>query len=1378
VTARRDLIQKTRRIMSGFVTEFRIESWPRSTSTVKELDIFSAALELPSPEERACYLDQACGDNGELRRRIEELLASHAHAASFMNAPAPAQFATVDEPITERPGTVIGPYKLMEQIGEGGMGLVFVAEQQQPVRRKVALKVIKPGMDTRQVIARFEAERQALALMDHPNIAKVLDGGTTGGEPGGVSPGRPYFVMELVKGVPITEYCDQNQVPIRERLGLFLNVCEAVQHAHQKGIIHRDIKPSNVLVMSQDGKPVVRVIDFGIAKAMGQQLTDKTIYTQFAQLVGTPLYMSPEQAGQSGLDVDTRSDIYSLGVLLYELLTGTTPFDKERLKEAGYDEMRRIIREEEPARPSTRISTLGQAASTISTQRQSDPRQLSRLFRGELDWIVMKALEKDRNRRYETASAFASDVQRYLADEPVLACPPSAWYRLGKYARRNKAGLATAGVILFFLVLLGSGAAWVAWDRAAQQRETEQGATAALAQAKVFLAEGDKETDNPPRWQATVGLAEAAVQRAEELLALGKATADLTERLRQVREAVSTAQADSRLAAELERIALEKTVVKQDNYDSARAAPRYAAVLRGYGIDLAAPAEAAARVRHSRLREALLSAMEDWWRITPDAVEKQALAAVLQAAEPAPDAFRARWREGARRRDGRTLAQLSAEPGVQGLPAVALIGLAHDLGYVKEYAAAERVLRAGQERYRSNFWLNHDLGVLLMVQQPRRPAEAVPYLTAALALRSDRPGVYVNLGKALHEKKDLEGAIREFQAAIKIDRNYATAHYNLGVVLRYKKELEGAIREFQAAIRIDRNFARAHLNLGVVLHEKNDLEGAIREYEAALKSDPNCAKARNYLGSALRAKGDLEGAIREDLAAIRIDPNYAKAHNNLGNALRDKKDLEGAIREYLAAIKINPNYALAHNNLGNALLDNQDLAGAIRAYKNAIRIDPDYANAHHNLGRALCDGKRDYDGAIAAFRDALRLKPDDAQTHRNLGNARLLKGQLDEAIAAYREAIRIKKDFVEAHRNLGCALCDGKRDYDGAIAAFRDALRLKPDDAETHSNLGNALRGKGRPDDAIAAYRKAICLKKDYHEAHSGLGLALQLKGQLDEAIAAYRKAIRIKKDYHEAHYDLGNALRDKGQLDEAIAAYREAIRIKKDFAEAHCNLGDTLRRQGKFREALEEFRRGHELGRRNPGWRYPSAEWVRQCERLVELAEKLPGFLDRKTRPASPVECIELAQLCTLKRLHRAAARFYEEAFDAQPRLADDLGAAHRYNAACAAALAGCGQGKDADKLDATEYARLRRQALSWLRAGLQAWGRVLNKEPDNAGPAARVTQVLQDWRGDADFSGVRGAEALAQLPEEERQSWEKLWADVADTLSRAQRKTQPEKK
>src|SRR5437660_392276 len=407
--------------------------------------IFLAALEYEGAEALTRFLDEACGADAALRQRVEELLQAHRDAGGFLGG-AENPEATRDDPITERPGTVIGPYNLLQQIGEGGMGTVFMAEQTHPVRRKVALKVIKAGMDTRQVIARFEAERQALAMMDHLNIARVLDVGAT-------DTGRPYFVMELVYGVPITKYCDDNRLTPRERLELFVPVCQAIQHAHQKGIIHRDIKPSNVMITLYDGKPVPKVIDFGVAKATEQRLTEQTLFTRYGTLVGTLEYMSPEQAEMSALGVDTRSDIFSLGVLLYELLTGSTPLPHQRLKEAAYGEILRMIKEEEPPKPSTRLSDSGEALASISAQRHMEPAKLSKLMRGELDWIVMKTLEKDRNRRYETANGLAQDVQRYLADESVQACPPSARYRLRKFARRNKAVKTSAGLVAGTLVL-------------------------------------------------------------------------------------------------------------------------------------------------------------------------------------------------------------------------------------------------------------------------------------------------------------------------------------------------------------------------------------------------------------------------------------------------------------------------------------------------------------------------------------------------------------------------------------------------------------------------------------------------------------------------------------------------------------------------------------------------------------------------------------------------------------------------------------------------------------------------------------------------------------------------------------------------------------
>jgi WD40 repeat protein/serine/threonine protein kinase len=465
-----------------------------ASEKLDEKAIFNVARKIDSPDARAEYLHQVCGVDGVLFQRVDTLLRAYAEQASFLELPpagsAPptfeqagsflealasaivveSAFNTVHQPLPERPGTEIGPYKLLQVIGEGGMGVVYMAEQQEPVERRVALKIIKPGMDSRQVIARFEAERQALALMEHPNIAKVLDAGTTSG--------LPYFVMELVKGIPITKYCDDQHLSLRERLKLFVPICQAVHHAHQKGIIHRDLKPSNVLVAEYDQQAVPKIIDFGLAKATAQKLTERTMFTEFGQVVGTLEYMSPEQAKLNQLDIDTRTDVYSLGVLLYELLAGSTPFDSRRLRRAAFDEMLRIIREEEPLRPSTKLSSSDTLAA-IAANRNLQPARLRKLVRGELDWIVMKCLEKDRNCRYESASAFAADVQRYLHDEPVQACPPSLGYRLRKFARRNKRALATAtllGVMLF--VAAGAVVASALWaaDQAKARLQVESAA--------------------------------------------------------------------------------------------------------------------------------------------------------------------------------------------------------------------------------------------------------------------------------------------------------------------------------------------------------------------------------------------------------------------------------------------------------------------------------------------------------------------------------------------------------------------------------------------------------------------------------------------------------------------------------------------------------------------------------------------------------------------------------------------------------------------------------------------------------------------------------------------------------------------------------------
>ncbi|HEU6448232.1 MAG TPA: serine/threonine-protein kinase [Verrucomicrobiae bacterium] len=503
--------------------------------TSQEEILFDAARLLKTAAARAAFLDQACAADPQLRERVEALLLAETEADGFFNAVASRlKSLSVDstgdtsgtDELTDALGTCIGRYKLLQKIGEGGCGIVYMAEQQEPVHRRVALKIIKLGMDTKSVIARFDAERQALALMDHPNIARVLDAGAT-------ETGRPYFMMELVRGVRITDYCDKNQLDMRQRLELFVQVCQAIQHAHQKGVIHRDIKPSNILVTLRDGVPVPKVIDFGIAKAIQGRLTDKTLFTAYEQLIGTPAYMSPEQAEMSDMDVDTRSDIYSLGVLLYELLTGKTPFDARELIKSGVDQMRKTLREVEPQRPSNILTTLhGTELKITAARRHEEAPQLISRLKGDLDWIVMKALEKDRKRRYETANGLAMDIVRYLNNEPVVARPPSRLYRFQKLVRRNKVVFASAAAVVLALVIgLGVSTWLLVQERAARQRavEAEQKEIALRQQAEqrekitqMTLLISEEKFDEADELSGKVNFTRPSLEAASVLRSLGE----------------------------------------------------------------------------------------------------------------------------------------------------------------------------------------------------------------------------------------------------------------------------------------------------------------------------------------------------------------------------------------------------------------------------------------------------------------------------------------------------------------------------------------------------------------------------------------------------------------------------------------------------------------------------------------------------------------------------------------------------------------------------------------------------------------------------------------------------------------------------------------
>jgi tetratricopeptide (TPR) repeat protein len=885
----------------------------------------------------------------------------------------------------------------------------------------------------------------------------VLDANTT-------ESGSLFFVMELVKGVPITKYCDEHRLTPKERLELFVPVCKAVQHAHQKGIIHRDLKPSNILVALYDGKPVPKMIDFGVAKATGQKLTDKTLFTDFGAVVGTLEYMSPEQAELNQLDIDTRSDIYSLGVLLYELLTGTTPLERKRVHRAAILEVLRLIREEEPQRPSLRLSTTDELPS-VAANRGLEPKKLSGLVRGDLDWIVMKCLEKDRNRRYKTANGLAADVQRYLTDEPVLASPPSAAYRLRKFARRNKTSLRTTVAVLVVLLLAASGLGWALWDRAAQDEarridhtqrmgETDRAVSVALARAEQLADQARK--------QPSVSSAEAAAvlviwQQADD--ALGQAEAALSTRtaddaLRQRVTALRAQLQEGRQQTERGRMqALRKEKLFRDldeaqmasamwvdnHFDLAGAAAKYAAALVAYDLEVVAGAndELARRISAAEpeVRDALIVALDAWaalgdWAGAAELAQRawltKDLRALAQAADK--DAWRKRYRVAVTAKDGVALHDLSAEARRSSLPPSSLILLAGSLNLLGENDEALAVLRFGRGRHPTDFWLHFELGAFLWVKKGRTP--------------------------------------------------------------------------------------------------------------------------------------------------------------------------------------------------------------------------------------------------------------------------------------------------VEVEEAIGC---------------YRAALALRPASSAVHNNLGSVLFAKK----------------------------------QLDEAIAEYKKAIDFEPKLARAHYNLGTALMAKNQLDEAVAEYKKAIDLQPDYAAAHCNLGSALRSQGQLAASLDFYKRGHALGSKLTDWRYPSAQWVAGAQRLVLLEAKLLDVLAGKATPADNRERLGLLEVCRLQRRRAAAAWLYADAFSADSKLADDLKAAHRYNAACNATLAAAGRGTDADKLDDKERGQLRKQALEWLRADLTLWSKLLE---DGVAADRQATQkMLQHWQTDTDLAGVRDGAALQKLPAEEQDAWRQLWADVAQLLKKA---------
>jgi tetratricopeptide (TPR) repeat protein len=1401
------------------------------------------AVERQHPEhaDELRRLRPALGALDQLSRSGEE------HLSGVASAP-----AADAEPLTG----LLGDYRILRELGRGGMGVVYEAEQVS-LGRKVALKVLPLAatLDPRR-LQRFVNEARAAAGLHHPGIVPV--------HAVGCERGVHYYAMQYIdgqtlaavlaelrarvgggaappadeeQGEPTTAYADPpgaaaaastapqgalsteggigNREYVRAVARLGVQAAEALDYAHQLGVVHRDVKPANLMV---DGRGQLWVTDFGLALFQREGVESLTLT---GDLVGTLRYMSPEQALAKRVVIDHRTDVYSLGATLYELLTLRPMFEG-----VSREEVLRRIAFDEPA----------------------PPRRLNRAIPVELETIVLKALEKNPAERYQAAQELADDLGRFLKDEPIKARRPSPVQRARKWARRHKPLVETAAVLLLTAAVVG-GSLWVWW--AQRQAEAEGEARAALREAAGLLEE--------ERWPEAL----SAARRAEAVLAAVGADPGL-------RRQAGALIGDLEMGRRLQEARLRLTAFK-DDFDGPGADAAYAAAFQEYGLDVdGLDAQAAAeRVRPRPIGRQLVAALDDWafLRRRLKAEGWRHRLAVARAADP--DALRLRLRNALEGTDPKALEELAWADQIDDwpVPTLVLLGrLAHGTATGMRVAAR---LRRAQQRHPGDFWLNETLGLLLLEEQPPRLEEAIRYLSVAVALRPQSPGARVNLGVGLAVKGHLEEAIAEYREALRLNEDSPIAHYNLGSALRLKGHLDEAVAECREAVRLKKDDPEAHYGLGTALSEKGQLDAAVAEYREALRLKKAYPEAHYNLGNALKMKGQLGEAIAAYREAVRLKKDYPEAHHNLGDALYDKGQLDEALAEFREALQLKKDSPEDHNDLGAALSKKGQLDEALAEFREAIRLKQDFPEAHNNLGALLCDQMHDYEAAIAAFQEALRIKENYPEAHYNLGNALEMKGRLDEAIAAYREAVRLKKDYPEAHYNLGTALRHKgqpdeviaefrealrlkkyypeahnnlgnallqKGQVDEAIAEYREALRLKKDNPEAHDNLGTALRDKGHLDAAIAEHREALRLRQDYPPAHNNLGNALHAKGQLDAAIAEYREALQLKKDFPTAHYNLGLALSEKGQLDAAITEYREALRLKPDYATAHNNLGATLHRkgqldaaiteyrealglrqdypeahsnlgtalrdkglldeaiaeyrealrlkkddaeaqarlglvllqQGRFREAVEQLRLAHQLGSRRSGWPYPSAQWLRDAERLADLDARLPVLLKGAEQPKDAGERLAFAKLCQLHRkLYAAAARWYAEAFNAQPELADNLQSGDRYNAACAAALAGCGQGADAQALPEEERARLRQQALYWLRGDLGAWRAKL---AEGTSPArAAVMKQMQHWLTDPDFAGVRGPEALGRLPEAERRRWQRLWQQVEELRRQA---------
>jgi Flp pilus assembly protein TadD len=1300
-------------------------------------------------------------NNPRLRQLLDELLESHAtpeevcrscpdllpevqarwrvvcRVRDELDALFPAPTARgVDAPAllpASAPLPKIPGYNVEAELGHGGMGVVYRAWHLR-LHRRVALKMLLAGRHAQPAEReRFLREAEAVAGLRHPNIVQVYEVGDVDGQ--------SYFTMELVEGGSLAQQIQGVPQPVRKAAALVATLADAVHAAHQSGIVHRDLKPANVQ-LTTDGTP--KVTDFGLARRQesGGGLTVTGVP------LGTPSYMAPEQgAGQRDL-IGPATDVYALGAILYELLTGRPPFRAE-----------------------TGAATLQQ----VLTEEPVPPRRLNFRVPRDLETICLKCLYKEPSRRYASAAALAEDLHRFERREPIAARPVGLLERVVRRARRHPAAAGLLAALAALAVAAGVGALLVYQqnvDSHIRQARTDGEVRGVLERTRDLLEEG---------WQAhdltKLTVASSEAHRAVDIGRSGEASPAVqqeavTLQMDAVGRLGRATKNNALLDAVMDVWAPQKTsdFVYEEAGGVMLAPPslheQYAAAFRQWGLDFDAMAEAEVverlRQQPDVVLQELIPALDAWmlerrlqkhpeaqWRrlfrvaeqLDVSKQHRRLRAWLVGAAPPRADIaagmvgtgslWLAPW-DLARGNAWRELQEIREKIIPQTDPVLTVVLLARALAGVGDVAGAEEVLRQAVAARPNQVVLLDALGKLLDGQGPARLEAAIGCYRAA---RSLRPQLGIALSRALRNAGNPAESREVMQDLVRRQPDNPSYYVFLAIAAYEHKKVGEAQTLFRKALDLNPNIAHAHYGLGIILNgqQKHD---------------------------------EAEAAYRK---AIHLKPNFAEAYNNLGVILMKRGKYGEAALAFHKSIDFKPNHLRAFYNLGIALRNQGNLVEAEKAYRKVIDLQPKYSRAYCNLGLVLHEQGMD-DEAEAACRKAIDLQSNYPEAHINLGIILLRHGQTAEAEAAFRKAIDLQPDFASGHGNLGASLIRRQK-YGEAETTLRRAIDLNPAYAEAYYNLGIVLNWKKKHAAAEKAFQRAIDLHYKSAAAFNDLGMALGQQWKHVQAEAAFRKAIDLQPNLLRAHVNLGTALIGRKKYVEAESPLRKAIGLQSDFGPAHFFLGQALMQQARFDEACAVLKKAAELLRPEDSHRKQALQLVPKCQHWMLLDGRLPGILTGQEKPANAAEQLEFAQLCFWKTHYVAAARFCQEAFAAEPALAENAPSGIRYLAACAAALAGCGQGKDADHLDDKERVGWRKQAHDWLRQELTWWGKGLGN--GNAQTNAWVQQRLRHWQADASFDGVRAKDAFARLPEEERMLWQRLWSDVDALLKNADGKS-----